>query len=100
MFLARSMLVEAELLPAGLKRTLDLALESGNNMGVSREDLLDTIEWLSEELVDEYGEEIGKIPVDEKGKDSMYLINPREVKFYPLSLQAAARPGTGPRPDA
>jgi len=91
MFLARSMLVSTGALPAGLKRTLDLALESGNNMGVSKEDLLDTLEWLSEELVDEYGEKIGEMPIDKKGAETMYLINPREVKYYPLSLQAAAK---------
>jgi Fe-S oxidoreductase len=90
MFLARSMLTSTGKTPEGIERTLDLALDSGNNMGVTKEDFLETIEWLSEELTDEYGEETGKMPVDTKA-ESFYLINPREVKFYPLSLQAAAK---------
>jgi Fe-S oxidoreductase len=90
MFLARSMLVFAGKTPEGLKRTLDLALDSGNSMGISKEDFIETVEWLSEELTDEYGEEMGKMPVDAQA-ESFYLVNPREVKFYPLSLQAAAR---------
>jgi Fe-S oxidoreductase len=91
MFFARSMLSAAGKTPHGISRTLDLALSSGNNMGVTKEDFLETVEWLSEELVDEYGEHIGKMPVDKEGAESFYLVNPREVKFYPLSLQAAAK---------
>ncbi len=91
MFLARSMLGSAEGVPQDLKRTLDLELNSGNSMGVTVEDYTETLDWLSEELTDEYGAEIGAMPVDSEKAQSFYLINPREVKFYPLSLQAAAK---------
>ena len=47
MFLARTMLSAAGEIPADLKRTLDLALSSGNSMGITREDFLETIECLS-----------------------------------------------------
>jgi Fe-S oxidoreductase len=90
-FLARTMLGSAEGVPQGLKRTLDLELSSGNSMGLTVEDFKETVDWLSEELIDEYGAEIGTMPVDFEGARSFYLINPREVKFYPLSLQAAAK---------
>jgi Fe-S oxidoreductase len=91
LFLARSMLSAAGKTPPGLSRTLDLALSSGNSMAITQEDFLETREWLSEELVDEYGEQFGRMPVDERGAVSLYLVNPREVKFFPLSLQAAAK---------
>jgi Fe-S oxidoreductase len=91
MFLARRMLSASELVPPDMKKTLDLELNSGNSMGVTVEDFTETVDWLSEELTDEYGAEIGAMPVDSRGAQSFYLINPREVKFYPLSLQAAAK---------
>ena len=43
-----------------------------------------------EDLQLEMGDEKVKIPADEKGKKILYLVNPREVKFFPLSLSAAA----------
>lgn len=91
MFLARSMLEASDRTPENLKRTLELALSSGNNMGITKEDFAETVEWLSEELVDEFGEDMGKIPVDSTEADALYLVNPREIKYYPLSLQAAAK---------
>jgi Fe-S oxidoreductase len=91
MFLARSMLNAANETPEGIMRTLDLAESSGNSMGVTKEDFIETVEWMGEELCDEFGDELGRMPVNVEGCDFLYLVNPSEVKFNPLSLQAAAK---------
>jgi Fe-S oxidoreductase len=88
---ARAMLGAMDLVPQGLKDTVDIHLQTKNNMGVSEEDFLDTIEWLDEQVCDELEVEGPAIPLDKEGTRVLYLVNPREVKFYPLSLMAAAK---------
>jgi Fe-S oxidoreductase len=73
-----------------LQRTVDNQIETGNQMAITREELISTAEWLSEDLQMEMGDQAAKVHVDEPGKRVLYLINPREVKFFPLSLLAAA----------
>ena len=65
--------------------------ETGNQMAVSKEDYLETIEWLSEEHADEVGDPKAEIPLDKKGANVMYVVNPREVKYAPLTLLSAAK---------
>ena len=86
----RRMLVAAGRVPDGLQRTVDNQLETGNQMSIPREELIATAEWLSEDLQQETGRKDAVIPVDQPGRRMLYLINPREVKFFPLSLSAAA----------
>jgi Fe-S oxidoreductase len=86
----RQMCAAVGQVPEGLQRTVNNQLDTGNQMAIPREELLSTAEWLSEDLQLEMGDETAKIHVDEPGKRVLYLINPREVKFFPLSLMAAA----------
>lgn len=88
---ARGMLAAAGRVPKGLQNTVDIHLQTKNNMGVSDEDFRETIEWLNEELQTELGTTEDVIPLDKQGARAMYLVNPREVKFYPLTLMAAAK---------
>jgi Fe-S oxidoreductase len=88
---ARAMLNGIGLTPQGLQDTVDVHLKTKNNMGVDDVDFCETIEWLDEELCDELGVEGPVIPLDKKGARVMYLVNPREIKFYPLTLTAAAK---------
>ena len=76
--------------PEGLQRTVDNQLQTGNQMAITREELISTAEWIADDLKLEMGDDAVKVPVDEKGKRIFYLLNPREVKFFPLSLMAAA----------
>ena len=76
--------------PDGLQRTVDNQLRTGNQMAISREELISTAEWLSEDLKLERGDDGVRVHVDEPGRRVLYLVNPREVKFFPLSLMAAA----------
>jgi len=86
----RQVVAAAGLVPDGLRRTVENQLETGNQMAISAEELVSTTEWLTEDLRLEMDDPSVRIPVGEKGKRVLYLINPREVKFFPLSLMAAA----------
>jgi Fe-S oxidoreductase len=86
----RAVLAATGKIPDGLQRTVDNQLETGNQMAIPRDELLSTAEWLSEDLKTERGDDGAKVRVDEPGSRILYLINPREVKFFPLSLMAAA----------
>ncbi|MBC8489657.1 MAG: (Fe-S)-binding protein [Bacteroidetes bacterium] len=88
---ARSMLVEMELVSPGLQSTVDAAINTGNNMGIPRDEFVDTLEWLSEDLEMEVEDEDASIPLDKKGVDILYTLNPREPKFFPLSISAIAK---------
>lgn len=86
----RRMLAAMGMVPESLQATVDAAIHTGNNMAISTEDFVDTIEWMEEELQDELGEE-AKIPLNKEGADILYTLNPREPKFFPLSIAAAAK---------
>jgi len=88
---ARTMLVELELVSPGLQSTVDAALTTGNNMAIPREELVDTLEWLEEDLQLEVNDKEASIPRDQKGKRLLYTLNPREPKFFPLSISAVAK---------
>jgi len=77
--------------PKGLQDTVDIHVRSGNNMGITREDHLETLEWLQEELQADLGDPTARIPVDKAGARVAYTFNPKEPKFYPLFVLAAAR---------
>ncbi len=87
----RSALAAAGMVPSELQSTVNKALESGNNMGITREEWLETVDWLQDELRGETGDPAAEMPIDRPGVDFLYAINPREAKFYPLSLLAAAK---------
>jgi len=86
----RQMCVATGRVPEGLQRTVDNQIETGNQMAIPRDELLSTAQWLTEALQQEMGDESAEIHIDEKGKRVLYLVNPREVKFFPVSLMAAA----------
>lgn len=88
---ARTMLVEMGLVPEGLQSTVDAAVNTGNNMAIPREEFIDTLQWLEEDLRMETGDENASIPLDAKGKRVFYTLNPREPKFFPLSISAMAK---------
>lgn len=87
---ARATLTELGLIPADLQQVVTTALESGNNMAISREDWLDTLQWIEEETQGAVGDPSARIPVDKAGANILFTVNPREPKFFPLGLQASA----------
>ncbi len=88
---ARAMLTAIDMTPEGLKATVNVHLESGNNMGVGEIDFIETLEWMEEELQAALDDPTVKIPINKKGTHCVYTFNPREVKYYPLLIQAAAK---------
>ena len=87
----RMMLSKMGMVPATLQSTVDAALVSGNNMSIPKEEFIDTLKWMEEELVDELNDPNAVIPLDQPGKRVLYTLNPREPKFFPLSIAAMAK---------
>lgn len=89
--IGRMMLSEMGLVPESLQSTVNAALNTGNNMGIPTEEFVDTIEWMQEELQDDLEDPEAKIPLNESNKNLLYTLNPREPKFFPLSISAIAK---------
>lgn len=87
----REMLAEMDMIPKTLQSTVDAALTTGNNMAIPTEEFVDTIEWMEEELQDEMEDPNAGIFLDKENKDVFYTLNPREPKFFPLSISAMAK---------
>ncbi|MFH1686518.1 MAG: response regulator [bacterium] len=88
--MARGLLVSVGVMPEGVAVVSKDQWEIGNQMGVLKEDYLDTLEWLTEEMQLEYGEHVEGIPIDKEKADIVYSINPREVKYDPRTISDAA----------
>ncbi len=87
----REMLARMGKVPASLQATVDAALNSGNNMAIPTDEFLDTIEWMEEEMQDELNDPQATIPINQQGSRVLYTLNPREPKFFPLSIAAMAK---------
>ncbi len=88
--MARGLLVSVGVMPEGVAVVSKDQWEIGNQMGVLREDYVDTLEWLSEELQGEWEDPAATIPIDKVDADVVYSINPREVKYDPRTISDAA----------
>lgn len=87
----REMLATMGLVPLTLQSTVDAAVNTGNNMAIPTDEFVGTLKWLEEDLKDEMQDENAKIPIDEENKEIFYTLNPREPKFFPLSISAMAK---------
>ncbi|MFH2096708.1 MAG: (Fe-S)-binding protein [Bacteroidota bacterium] len=87
----RTMLADMGYVPATLQATVNAALETGNNMAIPEDEFLDTIQWMEEEMQDDLNDPEAKIPVNIPDMNVLYTINPREPKFFPLSIAAMAK---------
>lgn len=87
----RGILASLGLVPDGLESAAALARDTGNAMGMTRQDWLETVAWLEEELRSEVQDPQASLPLDLKGAEILYVVNPREPKFYPLTLTAVGK---------
>jgi Fe-S oxidoreductase len=87
----RTALAAAGAVPAGLASTVRTAVESGNNMGITLQDWVETVAWLEEELQMETGDPSARLPMDQPGARLLYTVNPREPKFFPLTIVAMGK---------
>jgi Fe-S oxidoreductase len=87
--LTRGMLFSQGIAPKGLVKAIDNYKEFGNQMAVTDEDWVDTVEWVEEEMAEEL---VGlKVPIDKKGAKIMYTVNAREPMFYPQDMMEVAK---------
>lgn len=87
--LLRALLFSQGIVPKGLMASVENYRASGNQMAVTEEDWVDTIEWCEEEMAEEL---VGlTIPIDKKGAKIMYTVNAREPKFYPQDIMEVAK---------
>jgi Fe-S oxidoreductase/ActR/RegA family two-component response regulator len=89
--MARGLLVAVGVMPEGVAVVSKDQWEIGNQMGVLKEDYLETLEWMAEELRDELEDEAADIPIDKPDTAVVYSINPREVKYDPRTISDAAK---------
>jgi Fe-S oxidoreductase len=89
--MARGLLVSVGVMPEGVAVVSKDQWEIGNQMGVLKEDYLDTLQWMTEELQAEYEDPSIVIPIDKTDCDLVYSINPREVKYDPRTIADAAK---------
>lgn len=86
---ARSICFSQGIVPEGLARTSANYRETGNQMGMSTDDFLETCQWMAEETAEEIRGLT--IPIDKPGAKYMYTVNAREPMFYPQDLAMAAQ---------
>ncbi|HBV97130.1 MAG: hypothetical protein JL50_21320 [Peptococcaceae bacterium BICA1-7] len=77
--------------PGFLQEVVDNQIKTGNQMEVTNQEYLETLEWMEEELQAEVGDPNAKIPVDKEGADFLFLWDPREIKYYPQDVQSIAK---------
>jgi Fe-S oxidoreductase len=87
----RGLLVSVGVMPEGVAVVSKDQWEIGNQMGVLKEDYLDTLEWMEEEMQLELEDTTAKIPIDKMNANVLYTINPREVKYDPRTISNAAK---------
>jgi Fe-S oxidoreductase len=87
--LLRGLLTYLGIVPEGLRKAVDNYRESGNQMAVTDEEWVETLEWCEEETAEEI---IGlKVPIDKKGARILYTVNAREPKFYPQDIMEVSK---------
>lgn len=77
--------------PGDLIKGVDTRLSVGDVNGLTREEFIETVEWLGEEFSDDMGDPDAEIPYDRKGVKYLYLPNPRELGMDLLHLTDMAR---------
>ncbi len=80
-----------DLISKDIKNGIKSRLSTGDVNGLTREDFVETIEWMSEEFVDEVDDPDACIPYDQKGSKFLYLPNPRELGINLMHLTAMAK---------
>ena len=89
--MARGLLVSVGVMPEGVAVVSKDQWEVGNQMGVLPQEYIETLEWLSDELEEEFKDPAARIPIDKMDAEIVYAINPREVKYDPRTISDAAR---------
>ncbi len=88
---ARSLAIADGKIPEDIKKGIKTRLETGDVNGLTTEEFVETVEWVSEEFTDDMDDPKAIIPHDIKGTKLLYLPNPRELGINLLHLSAMAK---------
>ena len=77
--------------PSVLQDGVESALETGNVSMIPKDEFVDTVEWLEEELQDDLEDESFSFPIDRKGARYVFLPNPREINIIPMHFMGNAK---------
>lgn len=77
--------------PAGLVAPVVASCREGNYVGLSSDDFIENIEWIGEEMSEEFELEDLTIPIDKPNADILYVPHPLEVRDMPFLLMYALR---------
>ncbi len=88
---ARSLAIADGKIPEDIKTGIKNRLELGDVNALSKEEFVETVEWISEEFTDDMDDPKAIIPHDIKGSKLLYLPNPRELGVNLPHLTAMAK---------
>jgi len=83
-YVVRAVCVSQNVLPAGLARTSQNIIKTGNQMAMANDEWIETCKWMAEEWSEDYRGLV--VPVDIEGAKYMYTVNPREPMYYPQDI--------------
>lgn len=85
MYVARALLFGLGKLPSGLVGPVNTTLETGNYLGLAKEDFIETIEWIGEEMEEDMGEGFS-LPIDKEDAKVLYVPHPLTLRDLPFLL--------------
>lgn len=88
---ARSLDIADEQIAEDMKKGIETRLEMGDVNGLTQEEFVETVEWISEEFTDDMDDPNAEIPYDRQGAKFLYLPNPRELGLNLLHLTAMGK---------
>lgn len=89
--IGRQILVRTGRAPATLAEHARLSCEAGSPLGVTREQFLERVRWMAQELRDELEDEAFALPLDVHGAEYLFIPASIELMKYPRSLMACFR---------
>jgi Fe-S oxidoreductase len=89
MFFVRSLCHSQGIPESGLTVLAENHRETGNHSGISKEEFIDTCQWIEEETRDEIRG--AELPIDKENAHYVYTLNPREIVFQPQEVGLAAK---------
>ncbi|MEJ2158470.1 MAG: (Fe-S)-binding protein [Desulfobacteraceae bacterium] len=89
--LARCVINAVGKAPEGLVSPVVASCREGNYIGMSNADFIENMEWIGEEMVDEFELDEHTVPIDKPGAEILYVPHPLEVRDLPFLLMYALR---------
>ena len=88
---ARQILTRTGKAPPTLAEHARLSCEVGSPLGLTREDFLERIRWIEDELREELEDEAFAVPLDLVGADLLFIPASIELMKYPRTVQSCLR---------